>query len=200
MALFKVFSGNSVNLPEAITPGWCYFTIDEQLFYVDYVDSEGTYRRDGLNAEMANGLRIGQDIKAIVETTLTDSEDKIPTSHAILNHLATIETDISSLETHIHSVTFEPEGEVTSSFSGELTTLSREYTPTGTISSHSHGIVADANVVDNRMTVAFSSEEAQLTFTGDQETISFTYTPKGTVTSTFKGKENTVPVSTPITE
>jgi hypothetical protein len=46
MALFKIFKGNSANLPEEKHDGYCYFTTDDGIFYIDYLDADGiTLRR-----------------------------------------------------------------------------------------------------------------------------------------------------------
>lgn len=111
MALFKVSSGSSANLPEKITPGWCYFTIDEQMFYIDYTDRSGLNRRAALNAETASSLWLG-DSKAVIETALSDSNTKIPTSKAVMNYVASIDADITKLEGHWHSVSFTPTGKI----------------------------------------------------------------------------------------
>ena len=45
MALFKIFKGNSANLPEEKHDGYCYFTTDDGIFYIDYLDADGTTLR-----------------------------------------------------------------------------------------------------------------------------------------------------------
>lgn len=39
MALFKISKGNSANLPTEMHDGYCYFTIDDGKFYIDYIDT-----------------------------------------------------------------------------------------------------------------------------------------------------------------
>lgn len=41
MALFKIFKGNSSNLPSEMHDGYCYFTMDDGIFYIDYLDTDG---------------------------------------------------------------------------------------------------------------------------------------------------------------
>ena len=50
MALFKILRGNSTQLPEKLTDGYCYFTTDTGLFYVDYTDADGQIKRIPINA------------------------------------------------------------------------------------------------------------------------------------------------------
>ena len=38
MALFKISKGNSDNLPANKVDGYCYVTVDDHKFYVDYAD------------------------------------------------------------------------------------------------------------------------------------------------------------------
>lgn len=51
MALFKIFKGLKNNLPSISTSrdGYCYYTIDDSLFYVDFDDGNGLQRKP-LNA------------------------------------------------------------------------------------------------------------------------------------------------------
>ena len=41
MALFKILKGLKVNLPSTKKDGYCYFTTDDQMFYIDYEDANG---------------------------------------------------------------------------------------------------------------------------------------------------------------
>ena len=54
MALFKILRGNSAQLPEKLTDGYCYFTTDTGLFYVDYTDADGQIKRIPINAGVAS--------------------------------------------------------------------------------------------------------------------------------------------------
>lgn len=38
MALFKIFKGTSANLPTTMVDGYCYFTMDDGQFYIDYLE------------------------------------------------------------------------------------------------------------------------------------------------------------------
>lgn len=58
MALFKIFKGNSSNLPGTKKEGNAYFTIDEGDFYIDISESE----RKQLNADRANRVEF-RDLK-----------------------------------------------------------------------------------------------------------------------------------------
>lgn len=53
MALFKISRGLSVNLPEEKTEGWCWYTVDDSMFYIDYKDDAGNLKRKPLNAAEA---------------------------------------------------------------------------------------------------------------------------------------------------
>ena len=56
MALFKVSKGLKANLPSAKTEGYCWYTTDDSLFYIDYKDKNGTLQRKALNAKDAETL------------------------------------------------------------------------------------------------------------------------------------------------
>ena len=74
MALFKILRGSKENLPEKKTDGYCYFTTDTGMFYIDISDNE----RLALNANDAQTL-LG---KTVIADITKDSVD-IPTSGAV---------------------------------------------------------------------------------------------------------------------
>ena len=79
MALFKVFKGLRANLPplSASKDGYCYYTSDDSMFYIDY-EIDGVLYRKALNAVDAltlNGASIGY--------TLENTAHEIPTSEAV---------------------------------------------------------------------------------------------------------------------
>lgn len=82
MALFKVSKGLKANLPSAKTEGYCWYTTDDSLFYIDYKDENGTLQRKALNAKDAETLT-----GASLSTILNSSNVEIPTSKAVLDAL-----------------------------------------------------------------------------------------------------------------
>lgn len=98
MALFKISKGLKANLPITKTPGYCWFTIDDHLFYIDYEDSNGVIQRAALNAKDAETLT-----GASLATILNSSDLEIPTSKAVLDAIE-VETDrASNAEASINS-------------------------------------------------------------------------------------------------
>lgn len=83
MALFKISKGLKANLPSAKTEGYCWYTTDDSLFYIDYKDSSGVLQRKALNAKDAETL-----CGASLTTILTFNELEIPTSLAVANALS----------------------------------------------------------------------------------------------------------------
>lgn len=83
MALFKISKGLKANLPSTKTEGYCYYTTDDSLFYIDYKDSNGALQRKALNAQDAETL-----MGASLQTILNSSDIEIPTSKAVLAALA----------------------------------------------------------------------------------------------------------------
>ena len=83
MALFKISKGLKANLPSNKTEGYCYYTTDDSLFYIDYKDANGTLQRKALNAKDAETLT-GASLAKI----LNSSDIEIPTSKAVLDALA----------------------------------------------------------------------------------------------------------------
>ena len=82
MALFKVSKGIKANLPSTKTEGYCWYTTDDSLFYIDYKDKNGTLQRKALNAKDAETLT-----GASLSTILNSSDVEIPTSKAVLDAL-----------------------------------------------------------------------------------------------------------------
>lgn len=90
MALFKVFKGLKANLPSAKTAGYCWYTIDDSLFYIDYEDENGVVQRQALNAKDAETLT-----GASLATILNSSDIEVPTSKAVLTALSDFATNDS---------------------------------------------------------------------------------------------------------
>ena len=67
MALFKIYRGQSENLPEIITSGFCYFTEDDGKFYIDSDDARTCI--NDFSAAIADILIEGSDID------ITDNQD-----------------------------------------------------------------------------------------------------------------------------
>ena len=82
MALFKISKGLKANLPLTKTAGYCWYTTDDSLFYIDYEDENGELLRKALNAKDAETI-MGASLASI----LNNSEVEIPTSQAVLNQL-----------------------------------------------------------------------------------------------------------------
>ena len=82
MALFKISKGLKANLPITKTEGYCWYTTDDSLFYIDYKDSNGTLQRKAINAKDAETLT-----GANLSTILSSSDIEIPTSKAVLDKL-----------------------------------------------------------------------------------------------------------------
>lgn len=97
MALFKILKGTSDKLPTTYTEGYCYFCTDTNLFYID--TSNLSSGRKILNANDATTL-LGKG----VETVLSSSDSNLPTSGAVMNYIATIETNIATLQEQVGSM------------------------------------------------------------------------------------------------
>ena len=89
MALFKISKGLSQNLPKEKTEGYCWYTTDDSLFYIDYKDDSGNLQRKALNAKDAEKLS-----GASLSTILNSSDIEIPTSKAVLDAIGDIKQDI----------------------------------------------------------------------------------------------------------
>ena len=83
MALFKISKGLKANLPSTKTEGYCWYTTDDSLFYIDYKDESGILQRKALTAKDAETL-----CGASLATILTFNELEIPTSLAVANALS----------------------------------------------------------------------------------------------------------------
>lgn len=80
MALFKISKGLKANLPSAKTAGYCWYTIDDSLFYIDYEDENGVVQRQALNAKDAETI-----MGASLANILVNTDLEIPTSSAVLS-------------------------------------------------------------------------------------------------------------------
>lgn len=93
MALFKISRGLKATLPpmSKAVDGYCYFTTDDQMFYVDYKDENGTLQRKPLNANNATTL-LGKTVTG----EITNTSDAIPTAAAVYAKTSNIQTQIDS--------------------------------------------------------------------------------------------------------
>jgi hypothetical protein len=83
MALFKILRGLKNKLAsQNFHDGYCYFTTDDQMFYIDYIDEENKERREPLNANNTNYLSGAELTYTINDTAI--SSDTVPTSAAVL--------------------------------------------------------------------------------------------------------------------
>lgn len=80
MALFKIAKGLKANLPSTKSAGYCWYTIDDSLFYIDYEDENGILQRKALNAKDSETLS-----GASLVPTLSNSEVEIPTAKAVFD-------------------------------------------------------------------------------------------------------------------
>ena len=67
MALFKISKGLKNNLDkQAMIEGYCWYTTDDSLFYIDFTDNEGNLQRKALNAAQLNpSINAGSENKPI---------------------------------------------------------------------------------------------------------------------------------------
>ena len=56
MALFKISKGSKNNLPATLTEGYCWYTFEDSMFYIDFKDENGVLTRKALNARNAEML------------------------------------------------------------------------------------------------------------------------------------------------
>lgn len=56
MALFKISRGSKNNLPTTLTEGYCWYTYEDSMFYIDFKDANGVLTRKALNAKDAETL------------------------------------------------------------------------------------------------------------------------------------------------
>lgn len=90
MALFKILRGPSTSLGEQNkVDGYCYFTPDTRMFYIDYADGDNGLVRKPLNADDARTL-LG---KGVVEELLNDA-DNVPTAAAVFEYIEEVEADL----------------------------------------------------------------------------------------------------------
>lgn len=90
MALFKILQGldsklNDNENPIKLTEGYCYFTVDNHLFYIDHRDKNGVLTRSPLNSYDSikfNGTTLDNNGSILSSSNLT-----VPTSLTILKHL-----------------------------------------------------------------------------------------------------------------
>lgn len=93
MALFKILQGldtklNSSTNPVGLTEGYCYFTIDNNMFYVDHKNQNGTLVRSPLNAQNANTItEPAYNSPASVVHALDSDYNHIPSCWAIYSFL-----------------------------------------------------------------------------------------------------------------
>lgn len=93
MALFKILQGldsklNSSTNPVGLTEGYCYFTIDNNMFYVDHKNKNGTLVRSPLNAQNANTItEPAYNLPASVVHELDSDYSHIPSCWAIYSFL-----------------------------------------------------------------------------------------------------------------
>ena len=95
--LFKISKGLKANLPSTKTAGYCWYTIDDSLFYIDYEDENGEVQRKALNGKDAETLT-GASLSAI----LNSSDVEIPTSKAVFD----------ALNNHNHNDTYYTKTEI----------------------------------------------------------------------------------------
>lgn len=95
MALFKISKGASTTLPgtESSKDGYCYFTTDDAMFYIDWQKADGTLMRSPLNANNAKTLK-GKS----VTDTITNSAAYIPHAKAVFDALVTRDNNIEDLD------------------------------------------------------------------------------------------------------
>ena len=76
MAQFRILKGISTRLPVDKTEGNIYYTHDNSLFHIDFVNEDGELVRKILNADQATKDADGNDIVATYETK-TEAERKL---------------------------------------------------------------------------------------------------------------------------
>ena len=94
MALFKILQGldttlNSTTNPLKLTEGYCYFTIDNNMFYVDHKNKTGTLVRSPLNAQNANTLTADSKAGTVAKLVqaMSSSGLEIPSCNAVYSYL-----------------------------------------------------------------------------------------------------------------
>lgn len=93
MALFKISKGSKNNLPTTLTEGYCWYTFEDSMFYIDFKDANGVLTRKALNAKDAEtlGSHTADEflLEADLETVLAqakasgefDGEDGVSATH-----------------------------------------------------------------------------------------------------------------------
>lgn len=89
MALFKILQGLDANKPTTLTNGYCYFTIDNNMFYVDHPNASGTLVRSPLNAQNANTLTADSKAGTVAKLVqaMSSSGLEIPSCNAVYSYL-----------------------------------------------------------------------------------------------------------------
>lgn len=89
MALFKILQGLDANKPATLTNGYCYFTIDNNMFYVDHPNASGTLVRSPLNAQNANTLTADSAAGTVAKLVqaMSSSSLEIPSCNAVYSYL-----------------------------------------------------------------------------------------------------------------
>ena len=101
MALFKILKGLKQNLPSAegenaAVEGYCYFTTDDQKFYVCYVDGSGKKQLSPLNAHNADLLN-----GAELEQAVSNNAQKIPSSKAVYGEMANLSSKVNEIKAYV---------------------------------------------------------------------------------------------------
>lgn len=114
MALFKVFKGVKSSLPSLLSSqdGYCYFTTDDGMFYIDYKNTKGTLERKALSANDAKTL-----LGASLETVLTENDKKVPTSKAVLTKIGEVEASVAAINSALNNKMNSTDPTGTGSFS-----------------------------------------------------------------------------------
>lgn len=89
MALFKILQGLDAKKPSKLTEGYCYFTIDNNMFYVDHNNSSGTLVRSPLNAQNAHTISSNNgngDVASVVHN-MSSLTNQIPSCSAVYEYL-----------------------------------------------------------------------------------------------------------------
>ena len=101
MALFKMNRGKAADLPTTLTEGWCYITKDENKFYFDFLDDDGSVKRKTLNAEKSDiagkletAVKVGNaDFDGSTAITLAQMGALSASSRGIANGVAGLDSN-----------------------------------------------------------------------------------------------------------
>ena len=105
MALFKVSTGLSQNLPSDLTEGCCWYTYDDSKFYIDYKDKDGNIVRKVLNAQDSETL-MGKSLVEIQELLLSSIENNfadVSHTHAVSN-IDNLQSALDSMQDNIDAI------------------------------------------------------------------------------------------------